>query len=684
MQDKSNFILLWYKMNGKKKLYKMKNIPTYLLMVVMLFAAGEVQAQKKAKDFKANAAYDAGEFYEAIDLYKTAYNKIKDKSRRSEIVFKIADCYRILREARKAELWYKKAINQDYQDPIIFLRYAEMLMMNENYEEASEQFKKYKELVPEDPRGENGIRSCQLAVDWIENPIGYEVEEMRYFNSRDRDFSPAYAEDDYATVLFTSTRDDATGKETHGATGENFTDIFISRQDRKGKWSTPIPMDEEFSTPADDGTPNVSHDFTVLYFTRCPKGKNEQLGCQIYSSRKSGVEWTEPKQLKIASDSVVVAHPAISPDNLTLYFVSDMNGTVGGKDIWKVTRANEGDDWSEPENLGQDINTPGDEMFPYVHSDGSLYFSSDSHIGMGGLDIFKATLGENGRWTVENMRAPINSPDDDFGIVFEEDAERGFFSSSRKGRGNDELYSFYLPPLKFNIIGVVKDEKTDRIIPGATVKSIGSDGITIESETNNDGSFRFMLQPNTDYVFIASSERYLNGKERETTKGREKSTDFQTTIYLSPVDQVIEIDNIFYDFARWDLRPESMVSLDNLVETLNDNPNVTIELRSHTDSRGTDEDNMLLSQRRAQSVVDYLISKGIAADRLQTKGFGESQPKVVDEQIASEYPFLRVGQELTEEFIESLPEDEKEQAHQVNRRTEFKVIRTDYIPKNIP
>ena len=660
----------------------MKSIFRFLLIVIMLFTAGETYSQRKSKDFKANAAYEAGEYYEAIDLYKKAYNKIKDRTKRSEIVFKIAECYRILREARKAEVWYRKAINQDFQDPQIFLRYAEMLMMNEEYEEASEQFKKYKELVPDDPRAENGIRSCQLAVEWIENPVGYEIEIMRYFNSRERDFSPAFGTDDYATVYFTSTRDDATGKETHGATGENFTDIFVSRQDRKGKWSTPVPMDEEFSTQADDGTPNISHDFTTLYFTRCPKGKNEQLGCQIYTSRKSGLEWTKPNKVPILTDSIVIAHPAISPDNQTLYFVSDMSGSVGGKDIWMVTRANEGAEWSEPENLGQDINTPGDEMFPYVHADGTLYFSSDSHIGLGGLDIYKAEMEESGRWKIENLRAPINSSQDDFGIAFENDAERGFFSSSRKGRGNDELYSFYLPPLKFNITGVVRDEKTDQVIPDATVKSIGSDGITIEAETGQDGSFRFMLKPNTDYVFIASQEEYLNGKERETTKGREKSTDFETTIYLAPVDQVIEIENIFYDFARWDLRPESMVSLDNLVETLNDNPNITIELRSHTDSRGTDEDNQVLSQRRAQSVVDYLISKGISADRLEARGYGETEPKVVDEDIAEQYPFLEAGQTLTEEFIESLPEDQKEQAHQVNRRTEFKVLRTDYIPRN--
>jgi peptidoglycan-associated lipoprotein len=637
--------------------------------------------RNREKDAKANASFAAGEYYEAIDLYKTAYNKIKDRNKKSEIIFKIAECYRITREARKSELWYKKAIQQDYQDPLVFLRYGQMLMMSENYEEAAEQFKKYKELVPDDPRAEVGLRSCQLAVEWLENPIGYEVEEMRYFNSRERDFSPAFGEDDFATVLFTSTRDDATGNATNGATGESFTDIFVSRQDRKGKWSIPVPLEEEFSSEADDGTPNVSSDFMTLYFTRCPKGKKEQLGCQIYFSRKSGTDWGKPEKMKIADDSIVVAHPAISPDNLTLYFVSDMSGSLGGKDIWKITRANEGDDWSEPENLGQDINTPGDEMFPYVHDDGTLYFSSDSHLGLGGLDIYKASKGDNGRWVVENLRAPINSSEDDFGIVFESDAERGYFSSSRKGRSNDEIYSFYLPPLKFNILGIVRDEKSDRILPGSTVKSIGSDGITIETQTNEEGAFRFMLKPNTDYVFIASRDRYLNGKERETTKGREVSVDFQTTIYLSPVDQVIEIENIFYDFAKWDLRPESMVSLDKLVETLVDNPTVTIELMSHTDSRGSLEDNYQLSQKRAQSVVNYLISKGIAADRLQAKGYGETVPKEVDAEIAKEYPFLRVGQILSEGFINNLPEDQQERAHQINRRTEFKVLSTDYIPR---
>jgi len=661
----------------------MKNFSVTILAVGLLFVTLTVQAQnKKDKDYRANVAFNAGEYYKAIDLFKNAYNKVKDRNKKNEIVFKIAECYRITRETKKAELWYKKAISANFQDPIIYLRYGEMLMTVENYNEASEQFKRYKELVPDDPRGENGIKSCMAAVEWIENPTGYEVQEMRYFNSRNKDFSPAYAEGDYATIFFTSTRDDATGKETSGVTGESFTDIFVTRMDRKGKWSTPVPLSPEFNSLSDDGTPNLSHDFSILYFTRCPRGKNEKLGCNIYYSKRKGADWSKTEEIKIFHDSIVAAHPAISADNLTLYFVSDMQGGFGGKDIWKITRENEGSDWSAPVNLGEDINTPGDEMFPYIHPDNTLYFSSDSHIGLGGLDIHKAVMSESGRWTVENLKPPINSSQDDFGITFEAETERGFFSSSRRGRGNDDIYSFYLPPLKFNISGVVRNEKTDGLIADAVVKSVGSDGITTEAVTRQDGSFRFMLKPNTEYVFIASKEGFLSGKERETTKGLERSNDFMTTIYLSPVDQVIELPNIFYDFAKWDLRPESMVSLDRLVETLNDNPNVTIELISHTDSRGTDEDNDILSQKRAQSVVDYLISKGIAPDRLSTKGYGESSPKVVDEKISAELPFLKTGQILTEEFINSLRSiEQQEQAHQINRRTEFKVLSTDYSPR---
>jgi peptidoglycan-associated lipoprotein len=650
-------------------------------LIILLNPVG-VLGQKKDKTVKARAAYDAGEYAIAADLFKDAYNKVSDKDVKKEIIFLIAECYRIINAPDKAEIRYKQAIQKEYPNPIIYLRYADALKMNEDYDDALEQYRKYKELVPDDPRGLDGIQSCELAIEWMNNPTPYIVEGVKYFNSREKDFSPFFGSEDYQLVYFTSSREEAMGNDIHGATEENFSDIFQSRMDRKGKWSVPVPLDENINSEFEDGTPVLNQDYSRMYFTRCIVNKNKNFGCQIYSATSQGETWSEAKPLKIGEDSIVIAHPAISEDELTLYFVSDMAGGIGGKDIWKVTRSNEGDEWSKPENMGPQINTVDDEMFPFIHPDGTFYFSSNGRIGLGGLDIYMAKQDDD-TWIVENMKYPINSSADDFGIVFEKEMERGFFSSTRRGRGNDDIYSFVLPPLKFNVIGEVRDDKTDVILPGASIKTIGSDGITLEATTDEEGVFRFILKPNTDYVFVASKTGYLNGKERETTKGLDKSMDINVVIYLSNIAGTIELSNsnVFYDFAKWDLRPEAMVSLDQLIETLNDNPTVTIELMSHTDSRGTDEDNIELSQKRAQSVVDYLIQKGIDPVRLSAKGYGESQPKEVDKRMNEQYPFLRVGTRLTEAYINSLQNlEQQEIAHQFNRRTEFRVLRTDYTP----
>lgn len=657
-----------------------------ILLVLGLFmvVAPQIQAQNK-KYIKAYEAYNAGEYYKAIDLFKEAYERITDKKEKTRIIYHIAECYRRTNNPKQAALWYSKALSKNYDDPLAYLHYADMLKMNGRYEDAIVQYNAYKELVPSDPKGAEGVKSCDLALEWMEYPNGYTVTEMRFINSRQNDYGPAYAREDYRVLYFTSSREETTGKDEHGATGQGFSDIFTSTMDRKGKWSTPVPLGEEVNSEFEEGAPIVNSDFTKMYFTRCQVSSNKTLGCAIYEAVKRNDEWTKVNSLDIADDSILIAHPALSNDELTLYFVSDMKGSMIGpdgkpsKDIWKVTRTSvSSNKWSDPENIGEPINTEGTEAFPYVHADGSFYFSSNGHIGMGGLDIFKASKADGGKWNIENMRYPVNSSSDDFSICFERDREAGYFSSSRKGRV-DDIYAFLLPPLKFNITGVVKDEKTNQPLDGASVKSIGSDGLTLETTTAEDGTFKFMLKPGTDYVFIAKRDGYLQGKERETTKNLESSTDFSTEVYLAPIDKPITVDNIFFDFASAELRPESMVALDFLVETLNDNANITIELSSNTDSRGNDQFNLDLSQQRAQSVVNYLISKGIAADRLVAKGYGETQPKVVDRNDHEAYPFLQEGQVLTEEFINTIEdEDLQEVAHFLNRRTEFKVLRTDY------
>jgi len=626
---------------------------------------------------KAEETYKAGQYIEAVEQYREAYNKIQGKEIKAEIVFKIAECYRKTGQPRKAELWYNNAIKKEYDNPKIFLYYAEALKTNEEYEEAKKNYKRYKERAPDDPRGEMGVKSCEKAQKWRENPNGYQVSEMKFINSTSNDFCPAYSKAEYNEIYFTSSREESTGEEIHGATGEFFSDIFYSQRDMSGRWSKPEPVPGEINTSVEEGASTFTGDYNTLYFTRCEVDKKKKLGCKIFRTTKDGEEWEKPEALTIANDSFVVAHPSISDDGTTLYFVANIPGGYGKMDIWKINKT--GEEWSEPINVGSSINTPGNEVFPFIHPDGTLYFSSDFHLGMGGLDIFKASVQPNGTWKIENMRYPINSSHDDFGIVFQDQKEKGFFSSSRER--NDEIFSFLLPPLKFTVEGIVKNKKTEDPIQNATVKLVGSDGMTMSSTTGEDGSFKFMLRPETDYVFVASKKKFLTNKGKASTKGLDESKVFKPEILLSSIKEPIELPNIFYDFAKWNLRDKSKKALNNLVETLNDNPRVVIELRSHTDYRGEHWANVELSTKRAESVVNYLIENGIDPARLRAKGYAATKPKEIGPKLASQHDFLNEGDVLTEEFIKNLKtEEQQEIANQINRRTEFKVISTDYKP----
>jgi peptidoglycan-associated lipoprotein len=649
------------------------------LVLLCLLCSASVFSQKKYA--KAESLFNAGEYRMALEQYREAFDVVKDKEVKTTILFRIAECYRITNDPKKAEVWYKKVVDKNYNNPLAYLYYAEVMRMNGKYADAKEMYTKYKDMVPDDLRAANGITSCDMAQEWNEKPLGYLVENMKFMNSRSNDYCPAYASADYMQVVFTSSRESATGTAIHGATGQKYSDLFWTKQDKKEKWSDPVPLDIKINTEGEEGAPSFNRNFTLMYFSACKQSKNKNLGCQIYTATHNGDEWgtSEPLDLGMA-DSVVVAHPAISPDELTLYFVSDMPGGIGQTDIWMITRASKTDKWGDPVNLGPEINTAGTEKFPYIHADGTLYFSSNGHPGLGGLDIFKAKQ-VGGHWKVENMRVPINSSSDDFGICFQDKEEKGFFTSTRDKR-EDDIYSFVLPPLKFYATINIKDEKTKKSIAGAVVKAIGSDGTTQETPMSSDGTVKLMLKPSTDYVFVIASKGYLIGKDKVTTKGVDKSQEFTSTIFMASTAKPIELPNIFYDFGKWDLRPESMISLDKLVETLNDNPTITIELSSHTDSRGNDKANMELSQKRAQSVVTYLIEKGIAADRLVAKGYGKTRPREVDESIAAQYSYLPLGTVLSEGYVAAIAQTEQQEvAHQLNRRTEFKVLRNDYIPK---
>ena len=655
-----------------------------IIITVLFSLLLNVQVFAQAKALKiADKAYDTGEYFNAITLYKQAFNKIKSNADRAEALFKIGLCYMKTLDPANAEVWFGKSVQVKYTDPLATLYYVDALKQNEKYDEAKHYYEQFSSLAPADVRGENGRKACELAIKWKNKPSRYVVENNAYLNTKESDYSPTYVSDDYTSILITSSRAASGGNDLSGVTGQSFADLYLSTRDPKGKWSLPLPITSLVNTASEEGTPSFAKGGTDLYFTRCDFKKKEHLTCAIYRSPKAESDWGFAEKLFFCVDSLTYAHPSISKDELTLYFTSDMPGGLGGKDIWKVKRISKDSPWEAPINMGDGINTPGDELFPFSREDGSLYFSSNGHIGLGGLDIFRAALDKSGNWVADNLKIPMNSPLDDFGITFEGNYEKGFFSSARKGgKGMDDIYSFILRAIKLNLSGVVVEETSGTPIPDAIVKLIASDGVTTEIKTNSDGTFNFKLKQNQDYILTTVKDGYLNGKGKETTKNIDVDKDFKLDITMAAIENPIGLENIMYDVSKWDLRPESMVSLDKLVDIMNDNPGITIELRSHTDFRDEAENNQILSQKRAQSVVDYLIEKGIEPDRLVAKGYGESMPNIVNRKDSKNFN-IPVGTRLTEEYIKALATpEEQEIAHQINRRTEFQVLSTDYKSKN--
>jgi peptidoglycan-associated lipoprotein len=662
-----------------------------LFTFIFSLAAFPVIAQNRVLRV-ADDAFNNMQYNVALTKYKKALSKAKAKPDKEKISFQMAECYRIINNTKKAESAYKRLAKTKFaqSNPLVFLHLAEAMKSNEKYAEAKTYFEKYSELVPADPRGLNGSQSCKLAQDWIENPTKLKIKLEKVLNSKESDFSTTYADKLYNTIIFTSTRDAATGKDMDNWTGQNFSDLFVSKLDPKGQWSTPVQLETGniINTEANEGNPAVNSKFNQMYFTRCSNDKGTLQGCKIMVSRRAGRNWGEPVALDLGGDSTTVfGNPSISPDELTLVFTSNLPHGEGGKDIWVSTRKTTGENFGRPLNAGLVINTPDDEMFPFMRNDTSLYFSSNGLPGLGGLDIFRTTF-SNGEWTKPvNLQVPINSPGDDFAIVFNPEEDKGFFSSNRKGgRGSDDIYSFVNPPVIFTLAGVVKDDKTLQFIQGAVVKLTGSNGTSIEARTDAKGFYSFnkaQIKPNTTYELICLKANYLNKKAKETTVGLESSKDFTIDFKLEPIpDKPVVLPDILYDLAKWDLKPQYQDSLQGLIKTLDENETIIIELASHTDSRGTDESNDVLSQKRAESVVNYLIERGIDPDRLVAKGYGERVPRRLAKDVVKDGFQFKAGTLLSQSFIDSLStKPAQEAAYSLNRRSEFRIISKDFVPK---
>lgn len=651
----------------------------FTIYILFLLIVSSLYSCKSAKLSDAEEKQRIGEYYEAAAIYRKVYTKTSPKKRdlRGYIAYRMAECNRLINNTAKATSAYMNAIRYDYPDSTVYLRMGQMLQKTGRYPEAIKNYDIYMENDPSNLLAINGIQGCELAPGWKKNPTRYEVRRMDKFNSRRGEFSPMLAGDKYDQLYFASSRSKDKDAKVSAITGQNNNNLFLVKQDEKGAWLAPVELEDEVNTEYDEGTPSFSPDGNTMYYTYCAQDPEGPRTAEIYISTRSSAKWGKGTRATIVKDSVTaLGHPSISPDGKYLYFVSDAVGGFGGKDIFRARVA--GNDFGPMENLGEEINTPGDEMFPYVRDSVTLYFASNGHPGMGGLDLFKATQDSTGKWKVENLGAPINSMADDFGITFAGKEERGFFCSNRNdARGYDHIYSFERPTITIFIEGIVNDVD-EYPIEDATVRIVGKDGLNVKVPVKKDGTYRVELERDIRYVMMASARGYLNQNYELHTGPEEKNETYIVDFFLSPISKPVVIDNIFYDFDKATLRPESKKALDEMIKMLNDNTNVTIELGAHTDRKGTDQYNERLAQRRAQSVVDYLIAGGIEAARLEAKGYGESVPKTINKKMAKQFDFLKEGDVLTEEFILALPPEQQEIADQINRRTEFKVLRTNY------
>lgn len=664
----------------------MKKSQGYFLVFIALilgYSSCLITQQAKTGDM----LFQEKKYSEAAELLKTEYGKEADPAIRAKKAFTIGECYRLSGQTIEAEQWYKTASELGDDSRAKYL-YALMLKTNEKYEEAVKAFNEYLKESPFDEEARSEVEACNMAIQWKKADSKTSVAGLEALNSPAFDYAPVpFGKNG---IVFTSDRSDATGSETYGWTGEKFSDLYIAYKDASGKFSTPLPFSDKINSAYNEGAACFSKDFSECYFTRCGSALTTNDYCHLFYSYKNGDEWSDPVEIPIFNDSCNVSQPYLSADGKELYVSSDVDGGYGGKDLYVLTKNSEGN-WSDPQNLGPALNTAGDEVFPQLSADGKLYFASNGQEGMGGLDIFSAAK-INKQWSnVQNVRAPINSGADDFAPVFEkvrpEDQykikSQGYFVSNRPGgKGRDDIYYFTEEKTKvFLVKGDVVEKQFEKAgdpnsnvvaftpMPSIDVTLQMLDGKgnpvansqrTIKSDKN--GRFQFLVETDRTYKVSASSQDYFTRSETVSTNEFQKQDKDSVAATIRLVlDKIyknvqVNISNIYYDYNKADIRPDAAKVLDTLVNVLKENPNVKVEIGSHTDSRGKDAYNMRLSQARAQSVVDYLVQHGIDASLLSAKGYGETQPvnKCTN------------GVKCTEE------------EHQANRRTTFKVTSAEF------
>lgn len=627
-------------------------------------------------------AVDVKQYALAVDFLQKEYKKAKSRVEQGRIAFLLGESYKNMNQSDQSIRWYSIAYDNQYGVDAL-KEYAYALKRAERYEEAMRAFKDLGIEIGSPYEYRREISACQVATGWKALPPEYEIEVMS-FNSGNSDYSPTLYKENQ--LVITSDRSASTGDGTYNWFGNDFSDLYLVDLGS----NSVTGFDEAINTENNEGSVAFTRDYSEVYFSRCFSGRDKPANCKLMVSKAQGASWSAPEVLGFVQDGVNYGHPNLSADGNTLYFSSDHPDGWGGRDIYLSERQGDGS-WGPPVLLGRAINTPGDEKFPFVDQD-TLYFASDSHTGMGGLDIFRSYKMANGSWTpAYNLKAPINSGGDDFGFIIDYNAPRkegvlqlGYFTSTREdGIGGDDIYRFskVIPPapqiveepkeieykliLEGYVLEKIYGNPTDpnskilgrRPLPGSEVAiSFNKNKETVT--VGEDGQFRLELEENTDYSFLASNPDYLNNDAAFSTVGigRDPNNPVQTfeiEIVLDKIflDKEIILENIYYDFDKWDIREDARPTLDELARNLELNPGIRIQLGSHTDCRGATRYNEDLSQKRAQSAVDYLITRGLDPSRLVARGYGESQPEV-------------------DCLCSRCTEDE----HQANRRTTFKII----------
>ena len=686
---------------------------SFFLVLVLVFNA--IAVAQKSPAAEADKAFNTFQYQVAANSYKKAYGKVKKNPvEKRRIMFRMAECYSLMGDHKRAEQQYLRLekVNAQKDYPLIFIRLGDIYRIKKDYPTALKYFEKYKALRPNNPIIDARIESCKLTPQWINNPTRHEVENMKKFNTAQSEWSPSWGVPSKENeIVFTSSREGGVGKGEDVWSGQSFSDLYISTKPRSklvdfpGEWTTPVLMDKDniVNTGANEGESSFNDKGTTLYFSRCPNEKKTLSSCKIYQVTKKGKSWGQPEEIIIGPDSFDYVHPTVSSDELTLYFASDMPGTNGGFDIWSISRSKKTSPFGAPVNLGLNVNTADHEMFPSLENDTTLYFSSKGHVGMGGYDIFR-TVRIDGKWTLaENLKYPINSEADDFGIIFDHSTvidpasgfpfvEKGYFTSNRPGgRGMEDIWAFKLRPLVYTLSGFVRDSVTRQFIDGAEVTITASDGTSYKTTTDIRGYYSFdktKILGELTYDILVQKYGYFendNCKGRETTVGLTENKDLKREFTINPIPKdPIPMPDILYELARWELLPASKDSLMSLLETMENNPTLVIELRSHTDNRPIPMTNDTLSQRRAQSCVDFLVESGIDPERLVAKGYGDRVPRTLERDITSRGVTFTKGTVLTGEYINSLKStNEREAAHDLNRRTEFLILRSDFVPKEI-